>query len=272
MSIVSPWGFGINRAEIQQLVRELTIQATGFDPSRVFLTDAAARLPQLERSSAAIQLADPIRVQETGDCQRVWPSKEQWSVTVTSNADGTYSIVVLGISYDFVALGDSITAIRDGLIVVIGVPVGFTAVAVNGDQIQITSTIDGTRLQVTAAPASLVASKSRGNGFIRNLRHFECQCNITVNGLMDLEAPATTQGGQSIADIVEMVFSQREMTEKMRDCGHVPVRISRLFTAGPLNKQQLNQSTVQVIIATTGRLDVDIQSATEIPLSVTATQ
>lgn len=275
MSVVSPWGFGINRAEIQQLVRELVVLATGLPPESVFLTDAAARGPQPPRSWASIQLGAPVAVQQTGNCERIWQAKEQWTVTIDSVvlASNPQRLTILGTDYDFTAVVTSTLITRDGLLASIGFPTEFSAFSQETNQILIQSNIDGQRLQVQkGAGNDFTIVQDQGNAFIRNLRPFELQCNITCNGFMDIEAPETTQSGQSLADLVEMTMSSRDMTEKMRDCGHVPVRTSRLFDAGPLNRQQLNQSTLQVVIATTGRLDINITSVTQAPMEPTATQ
>lgn len=273
MSVVSPWGFGINRAEIQQIARAMAIAASGLPPEDVFITDTAARVPEPSRSWIAIQLGAPIAVQETGDCERIWPNEEDWTVTINSVTGSPQRLTVLGNDYDHFPAGSTVLETRDGLLGVIGSPTGFTAVGVDDDKIQIDSTVAGTRLQVQQGTGNdYTIVKNQGNAFIRNLRHFELQCNIICNGFMSLTAPDTTQGGQSIADVVEMYFSSRELNEPMRDCGHVPVRISRVFNFGPENKQQLNESIVQVIIATTGRIDVDAQSVTDIPIIANAEQ
>lgn len=273
MSVVSPWGFGINRAEIQQLVRELVILATGLPPANVFLTDTAARTPQPARSWASIQLGAPVLVQETGNCERIFQSKEAWTVTIDSVTGSPQRLTILGTDFDFFPTGSTVLETRDGLLGVIGTPTGFTAAPTSTNIIDLDSTVDGQRLQVMQGTGNdYTIVQDQGNAFIRNLRHFELQCNITCNGFLDLTAPDTTTSGQSLADLVEMTMSSRDMTEKMRDCGHVPVRISRIFDAGPLNQQQLNQSILQVVIATTGRLDINVTSVTDIPIIATATQ
>lgn len=274
MSVVSPWGFGVNRAEIQQLVRELVILATGLDPSTIYVTDTAARGPMPARSRVSIQLGSPIMVKRTGNDERDWPTMERWLVTVLSVAGNPQRLTVLGTDYDYTAAGgDTEEDVRDGLIASIGTPVGFTATGVDTTQIQLDSTVDGQRLMPQIGPGNDISLQLvRSNAMIRNLRRFELQCNIRCAGLMDIEAPDTTQSGQSLADLIDMAISSRDMTEKMRDCGHVPVRISRTFTQSPFDDQQVSEGALQVVIATTARLDVGIPTVTQAPMQPNATQ
>ena len=62
------------------------------------------------------------------------------------------------------------------------------------------------------------------------------------------------------------------MTEKMRDCGHVPTVIPRTFSQSPFDDQQVSEGALQVVIATTGRLDVGINTVTQAPMQPNAVQ
>ncbi len=271
-----PWGFGVNRSQIQQLVRELVLLATGLPPSTVYLTDTAARGPMPARSRVSIQLGSPIMLKPTGNDERIWPTFERWLVTINSVvlASNPQRLRVLGIDYDYTAAGgDTPTVVRDGLVTAIGVPVGFTATPVGDDQIQLDSTVEGQRLTPSVGVGNdITLALVRGPAYIRNLRRYELQCNIRCSGLIDIEVPDTTQSGQSLADLIDVTMSSRDMTEKMRDCGHVPIRISRSFSQSPFDDQQLSEGRLQVVIATTGRLDVGITTVTAAPMQPNVVQ
>lgn len=254
MSVVSPWGFGINRAEIEFLVIELTMLATGLAADRVLIDDQAARTAQPPRPWCSIFIGSPVGPKSTGADERIFPALEEWLVTVTSSADDTYTITVLGADFDFVAVGETITAIRDGLLTAIGIPTGWTATAVGTAQIQIDSTITGQRLLPATSPASLTLVGVQGNLETWELEGLEIAVNISCKGFLDIENPLAVQNGPSIADQVQMFFNSRAFTEKMRDCGHVPLTIRRLDAPGLLNQQQQSESIVQIVLATTGRL------------------
>jgi hypothetical protein len=262
---LGPWGFGVNRAEIQQLVRELVIIATKLPPEKVYCTDTAARGPKPPRGTAAIRLGDQVAVTRTFTDERIWPANQSWTVTVVSVVGNPQQISVLGVVYEYAAASSDVTATRDGLLAALlaGGETRFTATAQGTDAIAIVSTVPGLRLEVLAGFGNDISViRDTANAFTREYPHYELQCDVDCSGLMDIESPQTTQGGQSMADLVEVVMSSRRMTERMRDCGHVPVRISRVPGFGPIDAQQHNSSVVQVIIATTGRLDTEVASVT----------
>lgn len=81
--------------------------------------------------------------------------KELGIIQVTDNADDTYRVAILGITYPFVASSNTIEEIRDGLLVAIGTPAGVSLVASGDDSIQVEGSVPGQNLQVVPTPASL---------------------------------------------------------------------------------------------------------------------
>lgn len=272
MSVVSPWGFGINRAEIEFLVIELTMLATGLAANRVLIDDQKARTSQPARPWCSIFIGSPVGPKSTGADERIFPALEEWLVTVTDDADDTYTITVLGTPYDFVASGDTTTDIRDGLLTAIGTPTGWTATAVGTAQIQIDSTVEGQRLFPATAPATMTLALVNGNLETWELEGLEIAVNISCKAFIDIENPLAVQNGPSMADLVEMFFNSRAFTEKMRDCGHVPLTIRRLDAPGLLNQQQQSESIVQIVLATTGRLVWRGASIVEAPVAPVVNQ
>jgi hypothetical protein len=272
MSVVSPWGFGINREEIGILCRELVLSATGLPADRVFIVDQAARTPRAPRPYCGIEIGDHVLPSKAGGDTRIFPTKEQWLVTVTDASDGAYTVTVQGTDYDFTASSNTIEEIRDGLLAAMGSPSQWTPSAVGTDQIQIDSTVDGLRLNVLTSPASLTATRVTANLQIWDFNPAELQVNISCDGFMDYEAPDATQNGQSIADQVQYWFENRLLNEKLRNCGHCPTAVRRILLPGLLEREQQSLSIVQIILRTTARLAVQTGNIDSIAVEPVATQ
>lgn len=265
MSTVSPWGLGINRAEIESLVIELTMIATGLPANRVLIVDQGASTPDPPRPFVGIFVSSPVVPMKTGGDIRLFPAYEAWTVTVTDASDGVYSISIQGTPYAFTAASNTIEEVRDGLLAAFGTPSAFTATAQGVDSIDILSTVKGARLLPETSPLTLLLVNTRGPADQWKFEPAELQVNISCNALPSLEAPSAAQNAQTMADQVRITFDSRLMTEKMRDCGHVPVRISTLDSPGLLVREMQSQAIVQIALRTTMRYLINLPTVVEIP-------
>lgn len=266
---VNPWGFGINFQEIQNHVRNIVIAATGLPRNKVFVLDQGARNPQQARPWIGITTRTAGNSMQVTADSFIFGALEQWSVTVTSSADDTYTLTILGIDYDFVASSSTVTEIRDGLLAVIGTPTGLTAVAVSTDAIQVVSSIAGQQLVVMSVPASLVVVQTVKNAIKRDLYPAEIQINIECHGALSIESPDADQTGATLSHVCQVALSSIELTEAMRQRGHTPSIVRLLDLNAVVNEQVEATATCQVIMRTTSRLDVAVQSARSTTISPT---
>lgn len=82
----------------------------------------------------------------------------QWQVIVRDDSDDTYTVTVAGVDYSFVAVGETIESIRDGLLAALVAGVGFfSSTPVNTNAIDLVSSVPGFSLAVETSPASLAA-------------------------------------------------------------------------------------------------------------------
>ena len=190
MSTVSPWGLGINRAEIESLVIELTMIATGLPANRVLIVDQGASTPDPPRPFVGIFVSSPVVPMKTGGDIRLFPAYEAWTVTVTDASDGVYSISIQGTPYAFTATSNTIEETRDGLLAAFGTPSAFTATAQGVDSIDILSTVKGARLLPETSPLTLLLVNTRGPADQWKFEPAELQVNISCNALPSLEAPS----------------------------------------------------------------------------------
>lgn len=272
MSVISPWGFGVNRREIEILLREIVRAVTGLADDRVLIVDQGARTPESPRPFVGIDIGEPVGPYPSWGERRPWPTLEAWTVTVTDASDSTYTVTVLGTDYSFVAASSSITAIRDGLVAAMGVPVGFSVASVGTDQLTITSTVVGQSLVVSATPATLEDVRTKSAYYERRLEQVELQVDFECNGLLSLTDPLPTQSGHHYATLIQSALNNPSLTQKMRGCGHVPVRVNRISGPDILQGQQLSQDFVQLVLRTTSRMDVQVDPILSIPLNQTLVQ
>lgn len=83
---------------------------------------------------------------------------DEWTVTVTGSADGTYSVTVLGVGYDFVAVSNTIEEIRDGLVSSLSASGAFETTIEDDNRFLIVAEVSGTSLDVQVSPATLIAT------------------------------------------------------------------------------------------------------------------
>lgn len=103
---------------------------------------------------------DPTAFATDADLIQLYPvfADTEWEVYVTDDADDTYTVTVAGVAYDFVAVAETVTSIRDGLLAAMAAGSGvFTVVGVDGNAIMISGIVPGFSLNVTVSPATLQA-------------------------------------------------------------------------------------------------------------------
>lgn len=266
---VEPWGFGINFQEIQNHVRNIVIVSTGLARDKVFILDQGARNPQQARPWIGITTSTAGNAIPVTADSFIFGALEQWLIAVTVPADDTYTLTILSIDYTFVASGATITEIRDGLLTAIGTQVEFSASAVSTGAIQIASLVAGQQLIVKSVPASLVVLQIVKNAIKRDLYPAEIQVNIECHGALSIESPNADQTGASLAHVCQTALSSIELTEAMRQRGHTPSVVRLLDLPAVVNEQVEAISTCQVIMRTTSRLDVAVQSARTTTISPT---
>jgi hypothetical protein len=268
---LAPWGFGIDRASLEEATVNLCerVMVHAIDPtfprSKIAIVDQGAGRPQKPRPCITIQISSPIGSPRAGGDVRYWPTKEQWLLQFTDSVDDTYTIAVEGVGYVVVAATLTITELRDAMLVEMAVAhPNWTAVAVGTQSIQIDSTLDGLRLFVGSTPASIVRTRPIKNYFERTFIPALLQVNIQCWGLLSIESPLAVQSGPSIAENMRSAFLNTSMTQTLRECWFAPVTARVLDGADVFNQQTNSDAICQVVMKATSRIDVQVASGTAI--------
>ena len=142
------------------------------------------------------------------------------TITITGSDDGTYTVFVNGVQFDFVAVSSSILAIRDGLVTAIGTPAGVTVTTASTDQIVLTSSTQGVPFSDAVASvldnANINITRSNASWY-QNLLGCKIQsmaltirpnalvmCRLTlIPRLVVFSLTETTCAGDNISDLVE---------------------------------------------------------------------
>ncbi len=266
-----PWSFGINRRDLEAGVVDLCeiVTTQAIDPTftrdKISIVDQGAGRPFKPRPCITIKISSPIGSQRAGANERNWPSKERWLLVFTDSSDATYTATVETVDYDVVAVGLSITALRDAMLTEMAVVhPNWTTTSVGTDSIQLDSTVDGLQLFVSTSPATFTATRTVLNYFQRNFTPALLQCNIQCWGLLSIEDPSAVQGGPSIAENIRAAFLTTLLSMPLDRCGF-SVITARVLDGGDIENDQTNSdSTAQIVFRAMTRFDIQVASGNEI--------
>lgn len=263
--------FGVARDEIFTLVNDLLLRGFAskypeINDEKIFWDDGAADFPVPAKPYISCRLLVPNSPEKAKDF-RTFPNSETWIIDVTDSSDGAYNIQVQGIDFGLGSTGLNPTQLRDALLAVVTIDTASTATAVGSTQIQLVAVNAGERLFVETSPATLISTNVIADQFERQHNVVECQLQIGCWGRMDPLDPRPSQSGRAIAEFVQSLMLSRQMTYRLRDRGHVPVRVSLLDGGGLENQQANSEAIVQVVLATDARLDTQVASSTAVAVT-----
>lgn len=274
---VAPWAFGIDRASLENATVDLCelVMQQAVDPmfprEKIAIVDQGAGRPFRPRPCITIMISSPIGSPRAGGNDRFWGTNERWAIQFTNSADDTYTVNVLGVAFPVVAVGLTITALRDAMLTAMGADPQWIATAVGTDSIQVDSLETGLQLLISATPASLVATRTILNYFKRGFIPALLQVNIQCWGLLSQEDPSAVQGGPSLAENMRSGFLDVDLNAALRRCWFAPINARVFDGADVLNQQTNSDATCQVVMRATSRMDVQIASGTEITTTPTIT-
>ena len=247
---------GINRPEIESLLRSEVIRLTGFPPDNVFFSEHAADTTACPRPCVSMTLMPYETMQRTGDVYR-FPSLEFWRAAIESSADGTYSLTIDGATYSHNAVGQTPAQIRYSLLAVVngGAHPNFTAVSAGTASIDIESQSPGRRLAVSAS-VGLGVAYLRSDVVKVVKRSVELRLEIECVGVYG-NPPDVAFTGVDIAERLMHALLDEEETAAMRRAGH-PITTARTTDARRVVDGQ--EETVGVIDAILGTVSTHIST------------
>jgi hypothetical protein len=207
---------GINRPQIEALLREAVIRLTGFPSDNVFFSEHAVDTAACSRPCVSMTLM-PYETQQKNGTTEWLPSLELWYLEITSDVDGTYSATIDGTTFSFVALANTIAEIRDGLLaeIVGGADPDYIATSGGVATIIIDSETPG-RMLIVSGSAGVSASLMRSNALKLSSRPTELRLRIECVGFF--ESPATTEmTGVDIAERLQVSLLDVDETLELRD-------------------------------------------------------
>ena len=267
------WAFGIDRASLEEETVNLCelIMVNAIDPSfprsKIAIVDQGAGRPQKPRPCITIKISSPIGSPRAGEDGRYWRQQEQWTIQFTASADDTYTVTILGVGYPVVAVGLTITQLRDAMLTAMGVDANWTATAEGTDTVRLIGTLIGVRLLVSVTPASIVAKRVVLNYYKRGYIPALLQVNIQCWGLLGIETPSAVQGGPSLAENMRSAFLDVDLNQRLRECGFAPITARVLDGADIINQQTNSDATCQVVMKAMSRMDVQTASGTAVELN-----
>lgn len=269
---IAPWAFGIDRASLEETTVDLChlvmtqVVIPGFPRTSISIVDQGAGRPFRPRPCITILISSPVNTVRTGPNVRYFGTEEQWTIQFTSSPDDTYTVNVLGVAYTVVAVGLSVTALRDAMLMEMGLTAhpDWSESTTGTDTITIDGANKGQLLLVNATPSSVVTNRVLLNFFARGFLPALLQVNINCWGLLTKESPSAVQSGPSIAENMRDAFSDPELTLQMRNCWFAPTNVRVIDGAEVINQQTNSSAICQVIMKATSRMDVQTASGTAI--------
>jgi hypothetical protein len=267
--------YGINREGIATDLKEAMlailanytgpgVAGVGLPNDKVFWADQGGSNPTPPRPFVAFTISSPSGAMGNSDIRR-FGVPEVWRITVTDDADDTYTVTIAGTDYNFAASGDDIEAIRDGLLAAIGTPTEANAVALDDDRIQIEGTLASQRLFVTTSPASMTADRVRKTVISRTYKTVKVPIRISCFGKFDDDDPDAEQGGPGIAEQCAWGLQHLDIMAKMRENKHIILRVLQFPDAsGVFEKEYRSLGRLDLELATTGHMDATMDNATSV--------
>jgi hypothetical protein len=272
--------YGINREGIATDLKEAMVAilanytgpgvpGVGLPNEKVYWADQAGSNNLPPRPFVAFTIGNPLGAMGNA-CLRRFSVPEVWIITITDDADDTYTVTIFGTDYDFAASGDDVEAIRDGLLTAIGAPVEATATARGDDQIRIEGTLAGQRLSVTTSPATLQAVRTRATILSRTYKMVTVAVKISCYGKFDKDDPDAEQGGPGIAEQLAWGLQHADIMAKMRSNQHVVRRVLQFpDSSGVFEKEYRSLGRFDLELATTGHMDATLDNATSVTVNGT---
>lgn len=218
---------GIDRELIETHVKSIIQAWTGYDDFHVIVPELQSNEPAPSRPFISFLVGTP-----TGSTtkleERSSNGLEFWRLEVTGGADGTYTVTMNGVAYPVVAVGLSVTAIRDLLVAALSVDttVAVAATGIITASIDISSKSPGRKslIKTASTGSPITAVLLRGNRVRCGFKQVEVMLDIKCWGIVGSLTPTAKDSGSAVAEELEATFLSRDDTQAMRDAGIVPNR------------------------------------------------
>jgi len=275
------WKFGIRRAQIEEdtisIISAVLVdyESPGFDigtvgmpPERIFVADQSDSplppRPYVSLTMDSPQLQGPAGRPTSAEIRR-YPVTEVWRVTVTDNVDATYTITMKGVDFDFIAVGETITGIRDGLVTALAAQLEATVATLGSNALVLTSVNIADRLAIVTSPISLIARQTRAQILSRMTWAAYCVMKIRCFGFFDDETPDPEQSGEHIAENIAMGLLHSDITANMRRHCHIFRKVLSMpgFT-GTFEQEVRSVGAIDLLLQTEARMDATLSNATRV--------
>lgn len=210
---------GIERPEIEALMREAVIRLTGFPSDRVFFSEHAVDTAACPRPCVSMTLMPYDVLQRPGQEFRLG-GLEHWRLIVDDDADADYTVEIDGVTYSHTAAGQTATEIRDSLLTAInlGSHPTFDATGPATISIDVKSLEMSRRLVVLATP-NMIVQQLRGNILKLVVADVSLRLRIECVGLFG--SPMTADlTGVDIAERLANALRDIDDTAALRDANH----------------------------------------------------
>ena len=254
---------GINRAEMEPLLREAVSRIAGLPLSSVYIIDDAADTVMLTPPFASILILPPGNV--TSEASEHWQqSYEYWRATITETADDDYIVSIIDTDHSYTAVGKTATEIRDGLLADMPSTAEYTTAAAGTTSIDIVSLVAGQRLAIESDNVTLTQ-------FRRSLvKVSSATVELPIEVVCFGVPGSTAWDGKSMAEVLQAGMMDPDATGDLRACGHNMLR-SRVMDMSRITDGESERiGKLEMIFATRrAYINVNVGTTTSIPTSMT---
>lgn len=255
---------GINRPEIETLMREAVARLLALPAASAFIIDDAADTVSLAPPFASIRILPPANVTSAAS-ERWQKSLEYWRLTVVSVADGTYDVALDGSTFSFAASGMTTTQIRDGLLATMPSTANYTTAAAGPASIDIASLTPGRRLVVESSDV-VVTQQLRGSLLKVSSAAVELTAEVVCFGV----PRSSTWDGKAMAEQLQAGLNDPDETSELRACGHIPLRSRVLDMMRVTAGESERIGKLELILATQrSHINTRVGHTTQIPATIT---
>lgn len=208
---------GVDRVELEGLLRSLIIRVSGIPSDRVFFSDYASDVtaPAPNESFISMTIGPPTDSIATAT-RTVLPSLEYYRLTVTGGGPATLSLNVRGTTYTVSTANQASAAwLRSELFDLMRESTEFHATETGAASIDIESRMVGVALQaaVTSGPAAIVLY--RGDAMSLSYRDVNLQLQLRCWG-----SYADRENGVVIAEQLACAMMHPEESAELREAGY----------------------------------------------------
>jgi hypothetical protein len=242
---------GVNRPEIEALLREAVIRLTGIASDNVFFSEHAVDTVAPVRPCVSMTLMPYETLQRPGHEFRVL-SLEHWRLEITEANDADYEIDIDGTTYSTTAVGLTATEIRDALLAEInsGPHPTFAATGPASISIDIKSLVAGYRLRVENPSIDISVSQLRGNVLKQVVADVSLRLEVECVGSFT-SSMAAELTGVDIAERLANALRDIDDTAAMRAANH-HITLTRVTDRRQIvNGQEETIGVIDCVLATT---------------------